>query len=290
MLPCLLLCLILTLGALPGSATERAELDAALSARAQDLIEALDQSAGNLRFRLAADPALIGLAIWRGGTRLFPEPGGLHHVSDDQILRVLPGLEALRDRAAPTAWAEDGLSPDAMAWCHNLWEICLLFEASALAAEFGFASPEALRAAVFEAPPSNSRPWGLALGLVLAGVTGAFALRHMRSTAPASEPPDAAGFSLGDVTVDPRRMVASRGEVTADLTARDLRLLQHLAENPGAVLSKDELYDVGWGRDYMPNSRALDQHIATLRRKLDPDRSRAPVIETVHGQGYRLPG
>lgn len=53
-------------------------------------------------------------------------------------------------------------------------------------------------------------------------------------------------------------------------------------------MTKDELYDVGWGRDYMPNSRALDQHMINLRRKLDPNQSLPVVIETVRGVGYRL--
>ncbi|MEM1079703.1 MAG: winged helix-turn-helix domain-containing protein [Pseudomonadota bacterium] len=287
--------LTLTLGARPVLAMDRAEIDAVLTERAQFLSETLDRGPGNLRFRLAGDPALIGLAIWRGEALVFPPPDGLQHVSDDRVLRVLPGLEALRSRAGPMAWAEDGLSPGTLAWCHRLWDVCLLLDPSALAAELGFATEADLRAATMEAVPAKRRPWGLALGLALAAVTGVLAVRHLRSAARPmlmSEltEPDPTEFALGDVVIDPRRMRATRGEVTADLSARDLRLLQHLAENRGAVLSKDELYDVGWGRDYMPNSRALDQHIATLRRKLDPDRSRAPVIETVHGQGYRLPG
>jgi len=55
------------------------------------------------------------------------------------------------------------------------------------------------------------------------------------------------------------------------------------------VISKDQLYSAGWGRDFMPNSRALEQHIMVLRRKLDPDKKRQVLIETIHGQGYKCP-
>ena len=67
-----------------------------------------------------------------------------------------------------------------------------------------------------------------------------------------------------------------------------MKIHKLLEERDGSVVTKDELYDAGWGRDFMPNSRALDQHMINLRRKLDPDKTRPVLIETVHGIGYRL--
>ncbi|WP_159804100.1 winged helix-turn-helix domain-containing protein [Litoreibacter roseus] len=86
----------------------------------------------------------------------------------------------------------------------------------------------------------------------------------------------------------PEHHSARRGTLEVVLTPRDFRLLEFLKSRQGKVVTKDELYDAGWGRDFMPNSRALDQHMINLRKKLDPDKSRAPVIETVRGVGYRL--
>jgi DNA-binding response OmpR family regulator len=86
----------------------------------------------------------------------------------------------------------------------------------------------------------------------------------------------------------PEKHSARRGRLEVALTPRDLQLLVFLKEKQGNVATKDELYDAGWGRDFMPNSRALDQHIINLRKKLDPDKSRLPIIETVRGVGYRL--
>ena len=80
-----------------------------------------------------------------------------------------------------------------------------------------------------------------------------------------------------------------RDELTANITVRDLKLLNCFVERPDEVLSKDTLYDAGWGRDFVPCSRALEQHIMTLRKKIDPERKRKSLIETVHGQGYRFP-
>ena len=88
--------------------------------------------------------------------------------------------------------------------------------------------------------------------------------------------------------ISPATLKARRADMEIDLTRRDIAILRHMHARQGAVVSKDELYDAGWGRDYMPNSRALDQHILALRRKLDPTQSKADVIETVRGAGYRL--
>ena len=94
---------------------------------------------------------------------------------------------------------------------------------------------------------------------------------------------------MGDMEIDPKRMSIKRGQYEASISQRDLKLLVCLANNPDVVITKDKLYNVGWGRDFMPNSRSLEQHILTLRNKIDPERKRAVLIETVHGQGYRYP-
>lgn len=57
------------------------------------------------------------------------------------------------------------------------------------------------------------------------------------------------------------------------------------AAHPGEVLSRDDLLDAVWGKDYIPASRTLDQHIVQIRRKLG---AAGALIETVRGAGYRL--
>ena len=71
----------------------------------------------------------------------------------------------------------------------------------------------------------------------------------------------------------PDQHSARRGTLEVSLTPRDFRLLDFPQSKQGAVVTKDELYDVGWGRDFMPNSRAQDQHMINFRKKLDPDKS-----------------
>ena len=47
------------------------------------------------------------------------------------------------------------------------------------------------------------------------------------------------------------------------------------------------LFNELWGIDYLPNSRALDQHISQLRKRIEVDPKTPAIIRTVHGMGYR---
>ena len=97
----------------------------------------------------------------------------------------------------------------------------------------------------------------------------------------------ATNFRIGDVEVDVKAQRGYRGAAQIDLTRREIAILSTLQRRAGQVVSRDDLFDQGWGRDYMPNSRALDQCILTLRRKIEKDPQRPTIIQTVHGAGYR---
>ena len=97
-------------------------------------------------------------------------------------------------------------------------------------------------------------------------------------------------FVIGDLSVDPSELRARRGEREVELSLRELSILELFARNPGKVISRDALLDHAWGRDYVPNSRTLDQHISTLRKKIEVDVTQPRIIQTVHGAGYRYGG
>lgn len=94
-------------------------------------------------------------------------------------------------------------------------------------------------------------------------------------------------FTLGDLRIVPGELRAYRGESGFSLSVRDLKILSLFADNPGKVLSRDELFDAGWGVDYLPTSRSLDQYISQLRKKIERDPARPGIIVTVHAAGYR---
>lgn len=91
---------------------------------------------------------------------------------------------------------------------------------------------------------------------------------------------------IGSHTVNSNRMTISDGRGRGEqLTAREFDLLKLLAERRGDVLKRDDILNRLWGITFYGNTRTLDQHIATLRRKLGSDQD---AIETIRNVGYRL--
>ena len=70
-----------------------------------------------------------------------------------------------------------------------------------------------------------------------------------------------------------------------ELTAREFDLLAALLAHPNVVLGRDRLLDLAWGGGFPGGTRAVDVHVAQLRRKL----GRADLIKTVRGAGYKVP-
>jgi DNA-binding response OmpR family regulator len=94
-------------------------------------------------------------------------------------------------------------------------------------------------------------------------------------------------FFFGPFEVNPKTYKVTAGGFSQDLTDRELTLIRCFHDHPGEVLSRDHLLNAGWGIDYLGTTRTLDQHIAKLRKKIEPDPSHPQLITTVHGLGYR---
>lgn len=94
-------------------------------------------------------------------------------------------------------------------------------------------------------------------------------------------------FCFGDLVIDMDKQRAIRDEVTIELSAREVKILKFLANQPGVVITRDKLMDYAWGRSYLPSSRALDQYVSELRKKIEPVPAKPRFILTVWGRGYR---
>jgi DNA-binding response OmpR family regulator len=95
-------------------------------------------------------------------------------------------------------------------------------------------------------------------------------------------------FWMDDLEVLPRQFRAKRGEQAIELTPRELRILQLLASKPGEVITRNELFQVGWQEHHIPNSRTLDQTMSQLRKRIEHDPKNPQIIQTVYGVGYRF--
>jgi DNA-binding response OmpR family regulator len=95
---------------------------------------------------------------------------------------------------------------------------------------------------------------------------------------------DGTVVSAGALTLDLARRQARLGEVLAELSDREFRLLHHLVRHQGEVVSRERLLSEVWGYHFDPRSNVVDVCVRRLRKKLGPE---AP-IETVRHGGYRL--
>ena len=89
---------------------------------------------------------------------------------------------------------------------------------------------------------------------------------------------------VGPLEIDrrTRRVAVAGAEIT--LTRKEYDLLALLAEDAGAVRTRDEILERVWDPHWYGPTKTLDVHVASLRRKLGD----ATLVETVRGVGFRL--
>ena len=97
-----------------------------------------------------------------------------------------------------------------------------------------------------------------------------------------------AKLKLGDVEIDLARQTASRGRKQIHLTAKEFSMLRLLAEAEGEPVTRERFLDVVWGYAAFPTTRTVDNHIASLRAKLEKNPDAPRWLRTVHGVGYKL--
>jgi DNA-binding response OmpR family regulator len=64
-------------------------------------------------------------------------------------------------------------------------------------------------------------------------------------------------------------------------------LLRLLAGRSGEPVTRDDLLNEVWGYDVTPTTRTVDNHVASLRAKLEDNPSDPQHLFTVHGVGYK---
>jgi DNA-binding response OmpR family regulator len=113
-------------------------------------------------------------------------------------------------------------------------------------------------------------------------------LRRSRNQQPEPAAPLPEQFGFGLALIDRKTYQVILGKQSHSLTSRELKLLEIFRARPNEVLSRNELLKAAWGIDYFGTTRTLDQHIAQLRKKIEPDPATPQFLLTVHGVGYRF--
>lgn len=99
--------------------------------------------------------------------------------------------------------------------------------------------------------------------------------------------PEAGTIAIGSVTVDLKAYDVRKSGVPVELKPREVQLLHYLLLNRNIVLSRDTLLQKVWNYEFAGDTRTVDVHIKTLRKKLI-DEKEPWDIKTVWGVGYKL--
>ncbi len=107
----------------------------------------------------------------------------------------------------------------------------------------------------------------------------------LRRATPESEPGGRSVTRAGELTIDDERHEVRAGEERLQLTLTEYKLLRFLAQHPGRVFTRTQILDNIQDEHVIVVDRAIDVHVAALRKKLGEAGRR---IETVRGVGYRF--
>lgn len=93
-------------------------------------------------------------------------------------------------------------------------------------------------------------------------------------------------FDNLSISPDKREVTRNNGKI--NLTFTEFEILFLLAQNPGKVFSKEQIYDIVWKEPYSGDYNIVMSHIRNIREKIEDNPSKPVYIQTVWGVGYRF--
>ncbi|MFP4297406.1 MAG: two-component system response regulator RppA [Spirulinaceae cyanobacterium] len=100
-------------------------------------------------------------------------------------------------------------------------------------------------------------------------------------------PPQAQRLQVADLEFDPENQIAYRQYRSIELSEKESKLLAYFMQNPGQLLSHEQIHEHLWGDRPQPSSNVLAALVRLLRRKIEQT-GEVPLIQTVYGRGYRF--
>ncbi len=93
-------------------------------------------------------------------------------------------------------------------------------------------------------------------------------------------------IKIKDLELDQDACLLSKGGEPIELTSIEYKIMELFMTHPGKVFTKQQIYEYGWGEDYIIADNNIMVCISKLRQKLSEDPSE--YIKTLRGLGYRL--
>ena len=101
-----------------------------------------------------------------------------------------------------------------------------------------------------------------------------------------------AAVAVGEISFPPfllntRNRTLEKNGVRVKLTQVEYSIVQLFMENAGKALSREEILDAVWGKEYFGEVKIVDVNIRRLRIKIEDDPTNPTYITTVWGYGYK---
>ena len=109
----------------------------------------------------------------------------------------------------------------------------------------------------------------------------------IRRSGGASHEPPAGTISQPPFLLNTRNRTLEKNGKPVKLTQVEYSIMRMFMENPGKALSREEILDLVWGRDYFGELKIVDVNIRRLRIKIEDDPTMPAYITTVWGYGYK---
>ena len=93
-------------------------------------------------------------------------------------------------------------------------------------------------------------------------------------------------LKVKDLRLDTEACAVYKGDTLIDLTSVEYRIMRLFMENPGKVFTKQQLFEEGWGEEYIVADNSIMVCISKLRAKLSGEND--AYIKTIRGLGYRM--
>ena len=98
---------------------------------------------------------------------------------------------------------------------------------------------------------------------------------------------DSGEICLAPFLLNTRNRTLEKNGVRVKLTQVEYSIMKLFMENPGKALSREEILDAVWGRDYLGELKIVDVNIRRLRLKIEDNPNNPASITTVWGYGYK---
>lgn len=114
------------------------------------------------------------------------------------------------------------------------------------------------------------------------------ALRHTRTTAADDELALTGVLHVGALTIDYGRHRVYQGGRDTNLTPNEFRIVALLGKHAGRVITYKAMLRELWGPKASSDNKILRVHMASIRRKIEPNPDEPAYIFTETGVGYRM--